>query len=77
MKNIKINQELENIINLMGEHVSFVNNVKISEQFLSEKIEGKLTDIVLHLHGDHQFAVDDGDYYLFSEIIDFKVLDTK
>ena len=49
MKNSKINQELENIINLMGEHVSFVNNVKISEQFLSEKIEGKLTDIVLHL----------------------------
>ena len=66
MKNSKINQELENIINLMGEHVSFVNNVKISEQFLSEKIEGKLTDIVLHLHGDHQFAVDDdGDYFSF------------
>ena len=43
----------------------FVNNVKISEQFLSEKDRGKLTDIVLHLHGDHQFAVDDGDYFLF------------
>ena len=77
MKNSKINQELESIINLMGEHVSFVKNVKISGQFLSEKIEGKLTDIVLHLHGDHQFAVDDGDYFSFSEIIDFKVLDTK
>ena len=41
------------------------------------KDRGKLTDIVLHLHGDHQFAVDDGDYFSFSEIIDFKVLDTK
>ena len=77
MKNSKINQELENIINLMGEHVSFVKNVKISGQFLSDKIEGKLTDIVLHLHGDHEFSVDDGDYFSFSEIIDFKVLDAK
>lgn len=77
MKNSKINQELENIINLMGEHVSFVKNVNISGQFLSQKIEGKLTHIVLDLHGDYEFAVDDGDYFSFSEIIDFKVLDPK
>lgn len=77
MKNSKINQELENIINLMGEHVSFVKNVNISGQFLSQKIEGKLTHIVLDIHGDYEFAVDDGDYFSFSEIIDFKVLDTK
>ena len=77
MKNSKINQELESIINLMGEHVSFVKNVKISGQFLSQNIEGKLTHIVLDLHGDYQFSVDDGDFYSFSEIIDFKVLDTK
>lgn len=77
MKKSNINQELENIINLMGEHVSFVKNVNISGQFLSQKIEGKLTHIVLDLHGDYEFAVDDGDYFSFSEIIDFKVLDPK
>ena len=74
MKNSKINQELENIINLMGEHVSFVKNVKISGQFLSQKIEGKLTHIVLDLHGDYQFSVDDGDFYSFSELTEFKIL---
>lgn len=77
MKNSKINQELENIINLMGEHVSFVENRKVEGKFFTQNIEGKLTDIVLHLHGDHEFAVDDGDYFSFSQIIDFKVLDTK
>ena len=56
MKNSKINQELESIINLMGEHVSFLKNVKISGQFLSQKIEGKLTHIVLDLHGDYEFV---------------------
>ena len=76
MKNSKINQELENIINLMGEHVSFVKNVKISGQFLSQKIEGKLTNIVLDLHGDYEFAVDDGDYFSFDEITEFKILDS-
>ena len=77
MKNSKINQELENIINLMGEHVSFVENRKVKGKSFTQNIEGKLTDIVLHLHGDHEFAVDDGDYFSFSQIIDFKVLDTK
>lgn len=76
MKNSKINQELESIINLMGEHVSFVKNVKISGQFLSQKIEGKLTNIVLDLHGDYQFSVDYGDFYSFSELTEFKILDS-
>ena len=36
MKNSKINQELENIINLMGEHVSFVHNIKVQDKFYSK-----------------------------------------
>ena len=34
MKNSKINQELESIINLMVEHVSFVENRKVEGKFL-------------------------------------------
>ena len=46
MKNSKINQELENIINLMGEDVSFVYNIKVQDKFHSEKIQGQVTDII-------------------------------
>ena len=76
MKNSKINQELENIINLMGEHVSFVKNVKISGQFLSQKIQGQVTDIVLSLDGNHQFSIEGGEFFVIADV-DFKVLDTK
>ena len=76
MKNSKINQELEIIINLMGEHVSFVKNVKISGQFLSQKIQGQVTDIVLSLDGNHQFSIEGGEFFVIADV-DFKVLDTK
>ena len=77
MKNSKINQELESIINLMGEHVSFVQNFKVGGEFLSEKIEGQVTDIVLHLDGCHEISLSGGDYVTFSDLLDFKVLDAK
>ena len=35
---------------------------------------GQVTAVVLHLHGDHEFSVDDGDYYSFSELTEFKIL---
>ena len=45
MKNSKINQELEDIINLMGEDVSF----EFQDKYHSQKIQGQVTDIVLSL----------------------------
>ena len=76
MKNSKINQELENIINLMGEHVSFVENRKVEGKFFTQNIEGQVTDILLSLDGNHQFSIEGGDFFIISEV-DFKVLDTK
>ena len=76
MKNSKINQELENIINLMGEDVSFVYNIKVQDKFHSGKIQGQVTDINLSLDGNHQISVDGGDYYSFSELTEFKILDS-
>ena len=73
----KLNQELESVINLMGEQVSFVKNIKIKDKFDSQHIQGVVTDIVLSLHGNHQISVNGGDFFFFSEIIDFKVLDPK
>ena len=65
MKKSKINQELESIINLMGEQVSFVRNVKVKDEFLSEQVQGQVTDIVLSLDGNHQVSVEGGDFFLF------------
>ena len=59
-------------LELLGKQVSFVAVSKYGNTFL----EGRVTDIVFNLHGEHQFSVDDGEFYSFSEVIDFKVLDS-
>ena len=72
MKNSKINQELERIINLMGEEVSF----EFQDKYHSQKIQGQVTDIVLSLDGNHQFSIEGGGFFVISDV-DFKVLDSK
>ena len=72
MKNSKINQELEDIINLMGEDVSF----EFQDKYHSQKIQGQVTDIVLSFDGNHQFSIEGGDFFVISDV-DFKVLDSK
>ena len=72
MKKSKINQQLEYIINLMGEQVSFVRNVKVKDEFLSEQVQGQVTDIVLSLDGEHQVSVEGGDFFLFLICLNFR-----
>lgn len=72
MKKSKINQELENIINLMGEEVFF----EVQDKYHPKKIQGQVTDIVLSLDGNHQFSIEGGDFFVISDV-DFKVLDPK
>ena len=76
MKKSKINQQLEYIINLMGEQVSFVRNVKVKDEFLSEQVQGQVTDILLSLDGEHQVSVEGGDFFSFSDLLEFHVLDS-
>lgn len=71
MKNIEINQIVEDLKDLLGKQVSY----SFSLGQTTYESDGQVTSVVLNLHGDHEFAVDEGDYYSFSEIIDFKVLD--
>ena len=71
----KINQELENIINLIGEQVSFVSNLKVQEQFFSKNVQGVVTDVLLSLDGNHQISVGGGDFFNINDLVDFKVLD--
>ena len=72
MKNVQINQTFEYLKDLLGKQVSY----SFSLGQTTYESDGQITSVVLNLNGDHEFAVDDGDYYSFSEIIDFKVLDT-
>lgn len=73
MENIDINQTVEDLKDLLGKQVSY--SFRLGETIYQS--DGEVTSVVLNLHGDHEFSVDDGDYYSFSEIIDFKVLDAK
>ena len=67
MKNIDINQIVEDLKDLLGKQVSY----SFCLGGTTYQGYGQVTSVVLHLHGDHEFSVDDGDYYSFSEIIDF------
>ena len=49
----------------MGQQVSFVRNVKVKDEFLSEQVQGQVTDILLSLDGEHQVSVEGGDFFLF------------
>lgn len=76
MKNIEINQDVKSIVSLMGKQVSFVDNIKIDDEFYSKQIEGQITDIVLSLDGNHQISVEGGDFFLLTELLEFQVLDS-
>ena len=62
------------VLNLLGKEVSFSYVLKP----FTFQTDGTVTSIVFNLHGEHEFSVDDGDdFYSFSEVLEFKVLDAK
>ena len=75
MSKVEVNQTVINFYNLLGKQVSFVRNVKVKDEFLSEQVQGQVTDIVLSLDGNHQVSVDGGDFFLFSDLVEFQILD--
>lgn len=60
-----------NLLELLGKNVSFS---WLGVEGVVYETDGELSSIVFNVHGDHEFSVDDGDYFSFSELIDFKVL---
>ena len=61
-----------NALALLGKQVSY----SFSLGGTIYETDGQVTSVVLHLHGDHEFSVDDGDYYAFSKLTEFKILDS-
>ena len=50
--------------------------LKLKMNFFSEQVQGQVTDIVLSLDGNHQVSVEGGDFFLFSDLVEFQVLDS-
>ena len=60
-----------NLLELLGKEVSFC---WLGADGVTYEIDGQLTSIVFHLESSSQFTLDDGDYFSFDEITDFKIL---
>ena len=60
-----------NLLELLGKEVSFC---WLGADGVTYHRDGQLTAVVFHLEFSSEFAVDDGDYFSFDEITDFKVL---
>lgn len=63
-----------NLLEFLGKQVSYS---WLGADGVTYQSDGELTSIAFHLHGDHEFAVDEGDYYSFSELTEFQVLDDR
>jgi hypothetical protein len=68
---------MKQVVDLMGKNVSFTSNSKVEGVFYSDNMTGMVTDIVLSLDGNHKVAVENGDFFVLSDLLDFKVLDPK
>ena len=60
-----------NLLELLGKQVSFS---WLGADGVTYQIDGQLTSIVFYLESSSEFTVDDGDYFSFDEITDFKIL---
>ena len=62
-----------NFLELLGKQVFFS---WLGADGVTYNFEGELTSIVFHFHATSEFSVDNGDYFSFDEITDFKILDS-
>lgn len=76
MKKNEINQTFKDrdfVLNLLGKEVEFSFKYSYGQSVVS----GFVSEVVIALNGEHSILVEDSDFYLLSEVIDFKVLDAK
>ena len=60
-----------NLLELLGKQVSFS---WLGADGVTHNFEGQLTAIVFDLESSPKFTIDDGDFFSFDEITDFKIL---
>lgn len=65
---------MKQVIDLLGKNVQFSHTIKVDEKSYSTSVRGIVTDVVLSLDGNHEVSVEGGDFFTFSDLLDFKVL---
>ena len=63
-----------NALDLLGKQVSFVHSIKFGSHVHSSDYSGTVTNIVISLTSGPEISINDGDFYILSEITDLKVL---
>ena len=59
------------VLEMLGKEVSFC---WLGADGITYHTDGQLTSIAFHLDSSFEFKVDEGDYFSFDEITDFKLL---
>ena len=65
-------------LEFLGKTVSFeyVRHLQLTEQSsidFREKVSGVITAVVLSLNSEPEISVDDGDFYVLSDLVDFMI----
>lgn len=68
-------------LELLGKQVSFDSNRTVvltsdSSVIYHQKLSGTVTNIVFNLHSGPEISLNDGDFYVLSELTEFKILDS-
>ena len=66
------------VLQYLGKHVSFeyVRYMQLTEQSsidFRKKVSGVITAVVLSLNSEPEISVDDGDFYVLSDLVDFMI----
>lgn len=64
---------MKQVIDLLGKKVCFSTFIG-TDEFINI---GTVTDVVLSLTGNNQISIDDGDFFVLSELEKFLVLDSE
>ena len=62
---------MNKIIDLLGKTVKFVHTE--NERFFEE--QGQITEIVLSLSGEHQISINNNDFYILKNLLEFEILE--
>jgi hypothetical protein len=61
---------MNKIIDLLGKTVKFVHTE--NERFFEQ--EGQITEIVLSLSGKHEISINNDEFYILSNLLEFEII---
>ncbi|WP_228266850.1 hypothetical protein, partial [Acinetobacter baumannii] len=61
------------VLELLGKQVSFVYVLKSDSDEYSFTCSGVVTDVIISLNSELQLSVDNGDFYIYSDLKDFSI----